>query len=416
MLCGIALPGKGAFVSVEPLAHDRARNLKDQPVKYKATHPILVVAIPKGHRTRHAVAVSIESTFDIEVLNTGGGAELALSYDAPRQQRLDGAPKNTAIFATDRGLYTPVFTKKGVVSPSFSGRPDVAAQLAAFISLVVRREARKILSDDRSTKFVFTGENGTTASREDKVSDKQMTRQPPISDLPQSTIDLDALRISMETIQAAVAAEFVIIDNVVCRRTSEPFYAVTKDGNKVGLQACTDEIPREMIAAFRLGRLDDARLFANTMVAEDPDLVAHPLDNGSKWEEGPGAASQLDDVGLTVAHGGVIALRRFKTDHHNEYLTKQSINRLMFETPLSYLTAVRALNEIIDERNEFLIAADADRIAPILEDIVSFGERTPFSNGWNGIYGFPYDRIVDLWNNQSIDIDIAPAASIRGPR
>jgi hypothetical protein len=352
------------------------------------------------------VASSTGSVFDIPLLERDGDAQLLLSFDAARELRLKGAPSRTEIFVTDMGLYSPVWTKQGAVSAA--SRIDIATQLATFVGTVIRREARTAASLDPAPKLLFTREDGGSSGREDKISDKELTGQPSIDDLSTSTIDFDALRRSMETVREAIASDFVIIGRTLCRRTLEPFYAVTLDGGQLGILICTDEIPKTMIAAFRIGRLSEARAFTEALLTEDM-TIAH-WDNGPSIKEGPCASSQFDDVGLTVAHAGRQTLRSFKTAHNSEYMMKQAVNRLMFETPLSHLAAARELNAIIDERNTFLLAADAERIAVILEDIVSFGEQTAFAptKHWRGRHGFPLDLIVDMWNNQRIDIGLAP--------
>ncbi|MDW9481128.1 hypothetical protein GOB57_21010 [Sinorhizobium meliloti] len=170
------------------------------------------------------------------------------------------------------------------------------------------------------------------------------------------------------------------------------------------LKIVHDDIPDAMLAAFRLGRLKDALDFAN--IATEAQAVPRMP---PELTEGKGAHSNLDDVGLTVAHAGWRALKMFKAAFHHEYSTKQVIERLIFETPIAHIEAARKLNDIIDSRNLFLLAEDAERIAEVLEDIVSFGRDSAFTPG--GKWRFPLELIVDMWNNQSIDIEISPRAA-----
>ena len=142
---------------------------------------------------------------------------------------------------------------------------------------------------------------------------------------------------------------------------------------------------------------------------EQPVGVAH-LPQGLR--EGRDVHSSFDDVALTVANAGWRALKMFKNGFDHEYMGRQSINRLMFETPLEHIAAARKLDNIIDNRGIFQLASDAERIAEVLEEIVSFGEDSGLIPGkkWRSPHGFPLDLIVDMWNNQSIDIDISRPA------
>ncbi|MNV65896.1 hypothetical protein D3C71_1586190 [compost metagenome] len=134
--------------------------------------------------------------------------------------------------------------------------------------------------------------------------------------------------------------------------------------------------------------------------------------------EGSCIHSDFDDVALTVANAGCKVFRMFKNGFDHEYMGRQSINRLMFETPLEHIALARKLNDIIDHRGVFALATDAQRIAEVLEEVVSFGADNGLTPGrnWRTPHGFPLDLIVDMWNNQSIDIDIAPRRTMEAGR
>ncbi|MBY3433899.1 hypothetical protein HFN89_07020 [Rhizobium laguerreae] len=382
-------------------------------MKYKIRHPILVDAIPKGHRTRQLVAAMTESVFDIPELRLDIDANRAVSFETSKADRAKGAPDRTDLLAAEGGLFTPVWAREGIVNGIVQTRSGVfiSRRLASAAAEAVRREARAVASRDPAPKLVFTRDGGATAAKEDKVSDKEMLKQPPLESLSDGTIDHAALRDGLAAIRAAVASEFVIVDQIFCRRVTEPFYAVVGKRSTGGeLQLCFRDVPAGMMAAFRLGRLDEARAFMGRL-GEGGNQSALPI------VEGPGAHSELDDAALSVANAAWKALMAFKSCYHHEYQSKQVVRSLMFETPLEHLTVARKLNDLIESRNIFSLASEAERIVPILEEIVSFGENSQFvTRDWLEPMGFPMELVVDLWNNQSIDIDIAPRATTSGPR
>ncbi|MBY3155436.1 hypothetical protein HFO56_24220 [Rhizobium laguerreae] len=382
-------------------------------MKFKVKHPILVDAIPKGHRTRQLVAAMTESVFDIPELRLDIDATRAVSFETSKADRAKGAPDRTNLLAAEGGLFAPVWASEGIVNGIVQTTSGIliSRRLASAAVEAVRREARAAASGDPAPKMVFTRDGGTPAAKEDKVSDKEFLKQPPLESLSNGTIDHEALRDGLAAIRAAVASEFVIVDKTFCRRVTEPFYAIVGKRSTGGdLKLCFGDVPAGMMAAFRLGRLDEARAFMDRL-GEGGNQSSLSI------VEGPGAHSELDDVALSVANAARMALMAFKSCYHHEYQSKQIVQSLMFETPLEHLTVARKLNDIVGSRNVFSLASEAERIAPILEEIVSFGEGSQFvMREWKEPIGFPMELVVDLWNNQSIDIDIAPRATTSGPR
>jgi hypothetical protein len=389
------------------VAHDQAEIHKDQPVKYKVTHPILVAAVPKGHRTKQLVASMIETVFDLPQHRLLVDAIPALSYETSKVARANGAPEKTEIFATEGGFFTPVVAKDGIVNAVSSSY--ISHRIANATVAVVRREANAASKRDQASKVVFARENASPAAKENKLTDKEMLRLPSIDKLHDAAIDHDALRDSIETMRREIASQFILVDRVLCQRVTEPYYAVVNDRTKgVHLDLCFEDIPSGTVAIFRLGHLDEARTFMAR-------LAVGAL--ASNMTEGPGAHSELDDAALSVANAACIALREFKSHYHHEYQSRQVIDRLMFETPLEHIAAARKIADIVHSRSVFNLVPEAERLAAILEDVVSFGEKSQFMRGeWRENKRSPLELVVDLWNNQSIDIDIAPVASARGPR
>jgi hypothetical protein len=378
-------------------------------VKYKASHPILVDAIPKGFRSRHLVGCQIESEFDIPVLTVDIDAHFALSFETPGYSG-NARPKQLrqthTLFQTENAYYAPLTTKDGT-SIRLTNQTMVSAQLATVIAEYVKIEAEASHQLNPAPKLQLTTTNGLV-SRASKVETKDLLRQPSTNDLPASTINYEALDASFQNIHGMITREFAIINGNLCKRAPEPFYAVVRSrGLECELKIAREEIPDGMIAAFKLGRLNDAK-----------ELIQVLNDGGSvetsqlpqNLREGHGIHSEFDDVGLTVANAGCKIFKMFKYNFSHEYIAQQSINRLMFETPLEHVAAARKLNDIIDNRGIFALAVDADRVAEVLEEVSSFGDAngpTPNRN-WPISNDFPLHVIVDIWNNQQIDIDLAP--------
>ncbi|MCV9964560.1 hypothetical protein OIU34_21970 [Pararhizobium sp. BT-229] len=383
-------------------------------MKFKVSHPILVDAIPKGLRSRHLVGCNIESEFDIPVLERGVDAHLALSYETPGNSRQKLSRTTYELFSTENACYAPVSAKDGA-SVAMHNLTGVAAQLANVIAEHINAQAEAAPKLDPAPKLHLTTPNGPV-SRASKVEIKDLLRQPSVTDLTPSTINYEALSNAVQDIREKVAREFAIIGGKMCRRAPEPFYAVVGSRSfGCELKLAHDDIPDGMLAAFKIGRLDDALELLQVMNNGQPVQPAH-LPQG--LSEGNGIHSSFDDVALSVANAGWRALRMFKNGFDHEYMGRQSINRLMFETPLEHIAVARKLDDIIDNRGIFHLASDAERIADILEEIVSFGEHSGFTPGrkWRTPHGFPIDLIVDMWNNQSIDIDIAPRAAMEAGR
>ncbi|MCS4088881.1 hypothetical protein [Rhizobium sp. BK176] len=376
-------------------------------MKYKVKHPILVPAIPKGHRTKHLVASSIETVFDLPQQRLLVDAIPALSYRTPKAARDKGAPERTEIFATEGGFYTPAVAKDGIVSALNS--VSISPMIANAAVAIIRREANAAAKREQVPKVVFARENAAPVAKEDKLSDKEMLRLPSIDKLADAAIDHAALRDNVESIRREIAAEFILVDRMICQRVAEPYYAVV-NGSTHGcsLTICSDDIPSGTVAIFRLGHLDEARSFMQRFAVGPsyPDMT-----------EGPGAHSELDDAALSVANAACVSLRAFKSHYHHEYQSKSVIDKLMLETPLEHIAAARKLDNITSARTVFGLVQEAERLVPVLEEIASFGAKSQFiRSDWRDAKQSPLELIVDLWNNQSIDIDIAPIASARGPR
>lgn len=377
-------------------------------MKFKVSHPVLVDAIPKGLRSRHLVGCNIVSEFDIPVLTLDIDAHFALSYETPGNSRQKLAKATYELFTTEDARYAPVSAKDGT-SVAMNHLTGVAAQLASAIAERVKSEAEAAHKLDPAPKLHLTTANGP-ASRASKVEIKDLLRQPSIGDLTPSTVNYEALTTAVQDIREKVAREFAIVGGKLCRRAPEPFYAVVGSRSfGCEIKLAHEDIPTDMLAAFKLGRLDEAINLLEIMNNEQPVGVAH-LPQGLR--EGRDVHSSFDDVALTVANAGWRALKMFKNGFDHEYMGRQSINRLMFETPLEHIAAARKLDNIIDNRGIFQLASDAERIAEVLEEIVSFGEDSGLIPGkkWRSPHGFPLDLIVDMWNNQSIDIDISRPA------
>ncbi|MCZ7860693.1 hypothetical protein O9X98_04685 [Agrobacterium salinitolerans] len=372
-------------------------------MKFKVSHPVLVDAIPKGLRSRHLVGCNIESEFDISVLTPGIDAHFAFAYETPGNGRQNLPRMTHELFITRDACYAPVPTKDGTAVARHN-LTVVAAHLANAISEYVKSEAEAAQRLDPAPKLHLTTANGTV-SRASKVEIKDLLRQPSINDLTASTIDYDALANSIQNIREKLASEFAIVGKSLARRAPEPFYAVV-GSRSLGceLKIVNGDIPDNMLAAFKLGRLDDAIELLQVMNNAQPVGLAH-LPQGLR--EGSEIHSSFDDVGLTVANAGWRALKKFRHGYNHDYMGRESINRLMFETPMEHIAVARKLNEIVENRSIFDLKSDAERIAELLEQIVSFGEDSGFTQKWRTPYGFPLDLIVDMWNNQSIDIDIS---------
>lgn len=374
-------------------------------MKFKVSHPVLVDAVPKSLRSRHLVGCNIESEFDIPVLEKDVDAHLTLSYESPGNSRQKLSRTTHELFTTENACYAPVWAKDGA-SVAMYNRTGVAAQLANAIAEHVKAEAEAAHRRDPAPKLHLTTANGAV-SRASKVEIKDLLRQPSVDDLTPSTINYDALSNSVHDIREKVAREFAVIGGTLCRRAPEPFYALVGSRSfGCEIKLAHDDIPDGMLAAFKLGRLDDAVRFLEVMNDGQPIQPAH-LPQG--LTEGNCIHSSFDDVGLTVAHAACRALRAFKNGYDHDYMGRQSINRLMFETPLEHIAVARKLDNIIDNRGIFHLAGDTERIVEVLEEIVSFGENSGFTPGknWRTPHGFPLDLIVDMWNNRSIDINIS---------
>jgi hypothetical protein len=377
-------------------------------VKYKVIHPILVAAIPKGHRTKQLIASTIETIFDIPIQRLHADAIPVLSYASSQAERNKGAPDTTEIFSTEGGFFTPVVVKDGIVNAM--NVKQVSQSLVNAAVAAVRRESNAASKRDPAPKVVFARENAAAAAKEDKLTDKEMLKLPLIDKLHDAAIDHEALRDSIEGIRKDIASELILVDKTLCRRVAEPYYAIVVDRTwGVRLTVSFDDIPIGTVAIFRLGHFEEARTFMGKIGiggVQSPGMT-----------EGPGAQSELNDAALSVANAACVALRSFKNHYHHEYQSRQVIDRLMFETPLEHIAAARKIADIVDSRSIFNLVPEADRLAAILEDIASFGEKSQFAcSEWFGSQRSPFELVVDLWNNQSIDIDIAPAASARGPR
>jgi hypothetical protein len=374
-------------------------------MKFTISHPILVDAIPNGLRSRHLVGCTIESEFDIPVLQKNVEAHFAFSYETPGNSRQGLSRTTHELYVTETACYAPVLCKDGT-SVAMSNLKRVAAQLGNVIAEQVEADAEASHRLDPAPKLHLTTSNGVV-SRASKVEIKDLLRQPSINDLPPSTINYEALTIALQNIREKIAREFAIIGGAMCQRAPEPFYAVVGSRSfGCELKIAHDEVPDGMLCAFKLGRLDDALAFLRIMNAGEPELPVH-VPQG--LTEGRGIQSSFDDISLTVANAGWRAFKAFRNQFNHEYMGKQSIERLMFETPLQYLAVARRLNEIIDNRGVFHLAHDAEKIVEVLEEIATFGEDSVFIPGrrWRSTTGFPLDLIIDMWSNQSIDIDIS---------
>lgn len=380
---------------------------KDPPVKYKVIHPILVAAVPKGHRAKQLIASTIETVFDIPVQRLLVDAIPALSYTSSNAAHVKGASETKEIFSTEGGFFTPIVAKDGIVSAM--NVKHVSQTIMNATVAAIRREAKAASKRDPAPKLVFVRENAAATTSEEKLTDREMLKLPSIDKLHDAAIDHDGLRDSIESMRREIASEFTLVDKTLCQRVAEPYYAVVQDRTHgVRLAISFDDIPSGTVAIFRLGHLDEARTFMAR-------LAAGPL--APDMTEGPGAHSELDDAALSVANAACIALREFRGNFHHEYQSRQVIERLMFKTPLEHIAAARKIADIVHSRSVFSLVPEAERLAAILEDIVSFGEKSQFMRSeWRENKRSPLELVVDLWNNQSIDIDISPVASARGAR
>lgn len=377
-------------------------------MKYKATHPILVNGVPKGFRSRHLVGCSIQTEFEIDRHADSESAFLALSYTVPGAK---GSPGHVhQLYTAGENLYTPVLSKDNL-----NVGPHHPSMVSAFISSAcadaVLAEAGAANNKEHQGKLYLTTKGGVV-NRASKVTAKDLLHQPPIDIMDTASLDLTALSAASDKLRAMVLREFVVIDNQLCRLAREPFFAVVlvnnrfgmTDGRRCRLELATDAVPNGMAAAFRLGRLSDAIAFMQTINADTaPDPQCLPPD----IREHGDFRSSFDDVGLTVSNASAQALMSFGSSFGHEYIARQEIDRLLFNTPLEQIGLARRLRDQIDDRGIFAAAADAATLAETLEEIASLGSLTPFASrmridGGESILSL----IVDMWNNQSIDVQI----------
>lgn len=362
-------------------------------MKYTISHPILIDAIPKGRKSRFLVPSRTATTFDIPVFREGVDAELALRAEVAKNVKGGGF---TEIMAVGSELYEAAFNKEGqpIRASSFNA---VSPLVEATITEVVQKEIDEALQNGSTPKLLRMHDGVPLIGGRHRTK-TDPTNQPPVTDLPQDTINHEAMRATIESLTNWIRSEFVIIGSNLYRRTAEPFYAVTAE-TSISLVRNQD-IPDDAIAIFKLGRLDDARAFRNAASMQ----FGSPLDTIS-LREFQGAYSDLDDIALTIASTSCKAVRSFKSAFGPSISAKRTLDDLMFTVPLDQIRTARKLADLTSNRSIHDLAKDAADLIELLDEVVSYGNESPFVSAQRH-KRCPYDIIVDLWHNRTIDLDI----------
>lgn len=354
-------------------------------MKIRFKHPVIVNVKSARSEKVTKTALTTTTTFDIPRLDIPADAVEAVSYRNRKQ--IDP----TTFFETGGRFFNPETLPEGMVTGNGRSFPISATNNREITLAASSRLYNRAVDQIGSFKL--------TKTERENLS-KSLLDQPDVNSLPRDRIDWDDYEAERTRVFQTVS-NFVLIGTHLCHRTVEPFYAVSSAYNRTGLSVVTDgNIPEDMVAAFRIGRLEDARTFARRLAdyIQGNSTVQVGFQDIDILTDNEGTNSNFDDIGVTLAVALDRAVKSFRHSFNHEYQGKVHIDDLVFSTPLDQLALVRDMNALVDNRTYHALAQDADRIGELIERAVAFGNRSKFTNGFNN----PLPLIYELWSDREI--------------
>ncbi|MCS4088883.1 hypothetical protein [Rhizobium sp. BK176] len=203
----------------------------------------------------------------------------------------------------------------------------------------------------------------------------------------------ELLRADYEAHMAGVQAGLVTINGYLFEPCGEPVYVVVGYGSHTVIDVTTDEeLPTSSIAAFPLGRYEDAEAFAKSIT-----------DRGLTYGEiihdvVEGAGSLRDDAEVrTLRNAAQIAAARFKDAYAGTNLLRDHVYELLDAVPLEDIAIYRRIRKLLETTEK------TEEYADDLFNALSSARDSSFSASvFTDGNLFPLDEILALWEDRPI--------------
>lgn len=372
-------------------------------MKVRVKCPVVVDVLPAKLNTPRKIVLTTWRTYDLpEPANSEGSYEAA-SCENP----MSGPIKTKRVFKTQHAFFTQVPEARGHYPDGLN--VTIPGRLSGELSnrIAYRTEAMvKAILKDKAVKF-------TPPPHGHAIDDLLLL--PDIERYDGVLVDPQAYEDQLLAIDQIIK-EYAVIGNTLYRRTEEPFYAVSLSDSAsspdrspyVGMTLVTDGTPgASTVACFKLGRLDDALEFVRTL-EQAGARQGLPIHGQRTFVETPGATSEFPDAETTIAMAAKRTAEAFESSFDLFRRPKESLAEALYDTPLEQIATARKLHVATKGKTAPDLAADADHLFELLEEVAAFGEVSRFTKNT-----IPLNLIISLWENREINIDLT--ASSKGP-
>jgi len=357
-------------------------------MRYPVRHPIILLATPKGARTRQIV-IAVDET-NIEIPELDATAEHAVSLPLPKTQGL-----LHDIWATDEGFYSPVTVKGSPVGIANSRAISAEIGKAIGQSVALRVTA------------LSKGKDGQNVHRPSRMKDdwEEYMKQPAVSDVMATAVDQEAYALEKQATEE-FPMEFAFIGGKLQRSVPEPFYSIgaSLHGGYSALSIVTEgKFPTDMLAAFRIDRREEALEFGERLREQRRTPASTvPLAHSTDHLIFGTAAGRIDDIGMSVAATARGALSVYSTPLRYGNVSTRVAEQLLFDGPLEHIMLARELRELTHAKAMEEILPESARLVEVLREIDDIEGDNPF----NPSNLLPIGLVCERWDYRDIGIDV----------